>query len=284
MMATLKKSQSQRAGEQDSLLLSRFPGVSPAFFVWFLVSALLVGHSDLGIAQSAAIAESHSNRFHRVYLEAKAHSRKLTNDADAAWQYARACFDRADFAVNDDQRAVIAEEGISASRRAVALQPKSAAGHYYLALNLGQLAQTKLLGALKLIDGMEEAWKKTIELDAKFDYAGAHRSLTLLYRDAPGWPTSVGSRSKARLHIQKALELCPEYPGNQICWHESHIKWGESKTVRTKNASVEERLRLSSAKFTGEQWARDWEEWEERWRKVKAKVGVASARSPRHAE
>ena len=284
MMATLKKSQSRWAGEQDSLLLFRFPGVSPAFFVWFLASALMVGYSTMGAAQSAATVESHSNRFHRVYLEAKSHSRSLTNDADAAWQYARACFDKADFAVNDDQRAAIAEEGISASRRAIVLQPKSAAGHYYLALNLGQLAQTKLLGALKLIDGMEEAWKKTLELDAKFDYAGAHRSLTLLYRDAPGWPTSVGSRSKARLHIQKALELSPEYPGNQICWLESQIKWGETKAVRTQIEAVEEKLKVARSKFTGEQWARDWEEWDERLKRIKTKIGVVPARSPRRAE
>src|SRR5690349_6743691 len=209
MMATPKKTHGRWVGERDSLTLPPFPAVSSALFVWLLVSALVVGHSPSSVAQSATAAESHSNRFHRVYVEAKSHSRKLTNDAEAAWQYARACFDRADFTANDDQRAAFAEEGIAASRRAIALQPNSAAGHYYLALNSGQLAQTKLWGALQLIDGMEEAWKKTIELDAKFDYAGAHRSLTLLYRDAPGWPTSVGSRSKARLHIQKALQLSP---------------------------------------------------------------------------
>jgi hypothetical protein len=246
---------------------------------------MLAGSLALWLVPLAASgAESHSNRVYQIYVKSQAHWESHTNDATAAWQFARACFDWADFAANDDRRAEIAERGIAASRRAIALDSKSAGGHYYLGLNLGQLAQTKLLGALKLIDGMEAAWLKTIELDAKFDYAGAHRSLTLLYRDAPGWPTSVGNRSKARLHIRKALELCPDYPGNQICWVESQLKWGETRAVRTQIAAVEERLRALRVKFAGEKWVRDWEEWDERWRKVKGKVGISPARSPRSAQ
>jgi hypothetical protein len=250
---------------------------------WLFIASLVIGHWAFGCT-AAAGAESHSARFHRVYLQAQARWRQQTNDAEAAWPFAKACFDWADFATNDAQRAAIAEEGIAASRRAIALQPKSAGGHYYLGLNLGQLARTKLLGALKLIDAMEDAWMRTLELDARFDYAGAHRSLTLLYRDAPGWPTSVGNRSKARRHVQKAIELCPEYPGNQICWLESQLKWGETKAVRTQIDAVEQRLKAARLKFTGELWARDWEEWDERWRKIKAQAGVVPARSPRHGE
>ena len=70
------------------------------------------------------------------------------NDAGAAWQFARACFDLADLATNRSARATVAEQGIAASRRAVAREPNLAAAHYYLGMNLGQLAQTKSLGAL----------------------------------------------------------------------------------------------------------------------------------------
>lgn len=234
-----------------------------------------------GRSQSTQAVESHVARFQRLYSEARNHWRAHTNDATAGWQFARACFDWADFAKNDTERAERAEEGIAVSRQAIALDPKSAGAQYYLGLNLGQLAQTKLWGALKLIDSMEAALKATIDLDAKFDYAGAHRSLTLLYRDAPGWPTSVGSRSKARQHLQKALDLAPEYPGNQLCSLESQLKWGETKAVRARIPAVEEKLNAARVTFTGDQWKRDWEEWDERWEKVKAKAGVSPARSSR---
>jgi hypothetical protein len=38
------------------------------------------------------------------------------------------------------------------------------------------------------------------------------------------------------------------------------------------------------ARYTGDDWERDWEDWEARWKRLKAKAGaVANARSPRDA-
>ncbi len=211
-----------------------------------------------------------SNRVHRLYLESRHRWREQTNNAEAAWRFARACFDRADFATNDLQRAAIAEEGIAASRQTIKLQPNSAAGHYYLGLNLGQLAQTKLLGAIKLIEQMEAAWKRTIELDEKFDYAGPRRSLGLLYLDAPGW--SIGSKTKARQHLRKAVELFPDYPDNRLCLLEAELKWGETKTVKAQIDAVEQVLKAARTRLTGEEWEREWQDWNERWQKIKTKA------------
>src|SRR5947208_15493408 len=111
-----------------------------------------------------------------------------------------ACFDWADLVESNSHRAEIAEQGISAARQALKLEPKMGAAHYYLGLNLGQLARTKKIGALKLVGEMEREFLAAIDLDPKFDFAGAHRSLGLLYLDAPGWPASIGNRTKARLH------------------------------------------------------------------------------------
>jgi len=155
-------------------------------------------------------AESHPARVERAFLEAQARYTKHGNDAEAAWQFGLACFDWADLADNNARRAEIAEQGIAASRHAVQLAPNSAASHYYLGLNLGQLAQTKRLGALKLVGEMETEFLAAIAADGKFDFAGAHRSLGLLYLDAPGWPTSIGNRTKARLHLRRAVELSPD--------------------------------------------------------------------------
>lgn len=262
-------------------------GVSPlrawGWAVLFLLGSAAAGFVSPGAAEketpappttsSTNVTETTGQRFERLYSETRRRWQRETNSDEAAWHFARACFDWADIATNDARRAAIAEEGIAASRRAIQLAPKSAAGHYYLGLNLGQLAQTKLWGALKLIDQMESAWFAAVELDPKFDYAGPHRALTLLYRDAPGWPTSVGSRSKARRHLQKAIELSPDYPGNRICWLESLLEWGEVTAVRTHLESVERMLQDARTKFTGEMWARDWEDWDRKWRKIQSRVG-----------
>jgi tetratricopeptide (TPR) repeat protein len=272
----------QSITSMSSLGVSRGGQKSGGFrFTWLLVCGAFFG---LALASRAEESSKPSARFQRLYLETHRHWRQNPTNTGAAWKFARACFDWADFATNDHQRASIAEEGIAASRRAIELQPKSAAAHYYLGLNLGQLAQTKLLGALRLIGEMEAAWHRTLELDPKFDYAGAHRSLTLLYRDAPGWPTSVGNRTKARRHLQKAIALWPDYPGNQLCLLESQLKWGESKAVQSQIPAVDKILQEARAKFTGEEWARDWQEWDERWRRIKIKTGIVTTRSPRHPE
>lgn len=219
-------------------------------------------------------AESSAARVERIFREAGERFHKNTNDADLAWQFGRACFDEADLARDDAQREQLARQGMAACQRAIRLDPKRAAGHYYLALNLGQLARTKTLGALKLVDEMETKLKTAIALEPAFDYAGAHRSLGLLYQDAPGRPVSIGSRTKALQHFQSAVQINPDYPGNRLCLLEAWLKWNEPELVRQNLKVVEEVLRTARGKLTGAEWESSWQEWDERWEKVRSKTGV----------
>jgi len=265
MMATLKKREAK-----DSRKRCR---------AWFCRSAIIL--LSFGILPCARPAESASDRAHRLYVESRRLACAETNNVAAACDFARACFDWADFATNDTQRAAIAEEGIASSRRGIALAPASACPRLYLGLNLGQLARTKLWGALSLLDDMEATWLKAIELDPKFNYAGAHRAVGLLYLEAPGWPISLGSHAKARQHLKKAVELSPDYPDNQLCWLEALLKWDEMKTVVAHTNTVEMVMTAARSKFTGEEWKRDWEDWDDHWQKIKAKVAAARIRSAR---
>ncbi|MCX6930190.1 MAG: hypothetical protein NT154_44320 [Verrucomicrobia bacterium] len=58
-----------------------------------------------------------------------------------------------------------ADQGIAACRLAIMRETNSAPAHYYLGLNLGQLARTKGLGALKLVDQMEREFNRAHDLD-----------------------------------------------------------------------------------------------------------------------
>lgn len=294
MSATLKKVQSPRSKVQGSSREQTPTNSSHRRQLligpWTLVLGIsLLCTPLLSAADTSALPEAssgaHSNRVHRIYVEAKEQFTRDPTNSQTAWQFARACFERADFSTTDAQRGDFAEQGIAASKRAIELNSNSAAAYFYLGVNLGQLARTKLFTALGLLDEMEVAWEKSIALDAKFHYAAAERSLGLLYLDAPGWPLSLGSRSKARQHLQKATERVPDYPENHLCWLEAQLKWGETKTVKAQLATVEIVMQSARTNLTGEQWSRDWEDWDARWKTIKAKTdGSVSIRSPRGAK
>ena len=200
-----------------------------------------------------------------------------------AWQFARTCFDLGDDATNNTERAAIADQGIEAARHAIAEQPGSGPAHYYLGLNLGQLARTKTLGALRLVSQMEREFLEAIRCDAGFDYAGAERSLGLLYRDAPSI-ASIGSRSKSRQHLERAVQLAPDYPENRLNLVESCIKWNDRNAARHELVELEANLAEARKKFSGPQWAASWEDWDNRLVEVRKSLGEPPKPlpSPRH--
>src|SRR5260370_20620318 len=162
----------------------------------------------------------------KTFLDAEPNYKHNPTNAEVAWRFAEATFDWAEYATNSAQRAELAEKGIAASRKAVAGAPHSVAGHYYLGMNLGQLARTKSFGALKLVGQMEHEFTIARDLDEHFDHAGPDRNLGLLYRDAPALG-SIGSRTKARQHLQRAVQLAPDFPENRLNLIEADLKWGD---------------------------------------------------------
>ncbi|MGD0253115.1 MAG: hypothetical protein ABSC01_10520 [Verrucomicrobiota bacterium] len=218
-----------------------------------------------GIA-TAAVAQPTNNpvfaaragaEFHRAQIQLQSD----TNDFAAAWHFARACYDFADFATNDTERATIAVQGIAASRQLLAYRLKSAPGHYYLGMNLGQLARTEILGALKLVREMEREFKTADDLDERFDYAGPARCLGLLYRDAPGWPTSIGSRRKAREWLERAAKLAPDYPENHLNLIESRLKWNDRTGAESELKALDALWSKAQTNFVGEAWEQSWADW-----------------------
>lgn len=192
-------------------------------------------------------------------------------DTEVAWQFARACFDWAEFATNTAQRARIAQLGIKASREVLVRNPDSLQGHYYLGMNLGQLARTKSLGALPIVDEMEVEFKAARALDEKYDNAGSVRNLGLLYLDAPSIG-SIGSRSKARTHLQRAVELAPDFPENHLNLAEARVRWRDLEGARRELNALEAGLVKARADFAGAAWAAAWVDWERRLQKLRTQL------------
>jgi hypothetical protein len=204
----------------------------------------------------------------KVFDAALARKEANSDDPEANWQFGRACFDLAEFATNRTERALLADHGILASLHAISLQSNSAPAHYYLGMNLGQLARTKSLGALKLVNQMEREFLRARELDEKFDQAGPDRSLGMLYLEAPTIG-SVGSHSKAKQHLRRAAELAPKFPENRLNLLEAYLKWGDRPDARVQLKALDELWPAAKASLTGEAWAPSWVDWEKRLQKAR---------------
>jgi hypothetical protein len=248
-----------------------------------VVLVLLAGGGTLfgGEATNRLFAARAEAEWHRAQTQFQLH----TNDPAAAWQLARACFEFNDFATNNAGRAELASQGIAAGRVQLARASNSAPGHYYLALELGRLADTKRnLAAYKMVREMEREFKAAEELDAHFDHGGPARCLGLLYRDAPGWPVSIGSRRKAREWLEYAAKLAPDYPDNHLNLIESCWQWKDREAARDQLKTLDALWPAARTNFVGEAWERDWDDWSSR-RDVlreKLKETPAPATSPRN--
>ena len=244
---------------------------------WFIMFLFLFGLVTTVVAQSAnnpVFAARAAAEFQRAQIQLQSN----TNDFAAAWHFARACYDFADFATNDTERATLAVRGIAASRQLLGRQPKSAPGHYYLGMNLGQLARTEILGALKIVKEMEREFKTANDLDEHFDYAGPARCLGLLYRDAPGWPTSIGSRRKAREWLERAAKLAPDYPENYLNLIESRLNWNERTGAESERKTLDALWPKAQTNFVGQAWEPSWADWTAR--KSAAEQALAQSSSP----
>ena len=235
----------------------------------------------------AAVGEPSTNRLFAVRA-AQAFARAQKNfaehpaDAAAAWQLGRASYDWAEFATNTAQRAAVAQAGIAACRQLLAHEPKSAPNHYYLAMDFGQLAEAEApsLAAYKLVKEIEREFKAAADLDEKYDFAGPPRCLGLLYRDAPIWPISIGSKHKAREWLDRAAALAPDFPENHLNLAEAHVRWHQAVEAEKALKKLEAVWPAARTSLTGEIWEPSWEDWTTRRAAVKADFLKVFKRAP----
>jgi tetratricopeptide (TPR) repeat protein len=218
------------------------------------------------VAETTAYAQG-------IFREAQARYRLEPANGQAAWEFGRACFELAECATNQAQRAEIARQGIAACRQATACASNSAPAHYYLGENLGQMARAKVLEALRLVSLMRREFDLASSLDDHLDNAGPDRNLGQLYRDAPS-VISVGNRAQAEQHLRRAVTLAPDFPDNHLELIEGYLKWGERDKARRELNALEASWPAARAKLTGPAWAQSWADWERQLKEFKTKAGI----------
>jgi len=254
------------------------PLPTPAWFQGFALILLSAG---------AALAQPTTNivfaaRAHEAFVRAQQAFAANAAEPTNAWQLGRASYDWAEFATNSEQRAAAAQAGITACKELVARDPKSAPGHYYLAMDYGELAEAQApsMAAYHLIRDIEREFKTASELNERLDFAGPLRCLGLLYRDAPGWPISIGSKRKAREYLDRAAALAPDFPENQMNLVESHVLWREADEAEKSWQKLAAVWPAARTNWSGVDWEQLWDDWSHRRAVAQAEFQKAFKKPP----
>jgi tetratricopeptide (TPR) repeat protein len=119
------------------------------------------------------------------------------------------------------------EHGVNFGKEAVTLNPRAIYGNYWFASNVGMLGLCRgMMASLASVDPMKKSYEIVLKENEKFFFAGPHRALGRLYHMAPGWPISVGNKTKALHHLEKAVEIAPEFFNNRLYLAELYIDIG----------------------------------------------------------
>ena len=124
-------------------------------------------------------------------------------DFESAWKLARARYWLGGHAPAPERKALL-EAGINAARAAAALQPNRPEGHFWMAANMGSLAESfGLRQGLKYRGDIKDALLIVLKLDPGYQQGSADRALGRWYFKVPG--LFGGSSKKSEEHLRRSL-------------------------------------------------------------------------------
>ena len=122
---------------------------------------------------------------------------------DAAWKMARASYWLGGHAPENERRGFL-EAGIEAARKAAALRPNRPEGHFWLAANMGALAESfGIRAGLRYRKPIRDELELVLKLDPAFMQGSADRALGRWYFKVPG--LFGGSHKQAEAHLRASL-------------------------------------------------------------------------------
>jgi tetratricopeptide (TPR) repeat protein len=123
---------------------------------------------------------------------------------ESAWKLARVTYWLGGHATAADRRAHL-EQGIQAARKAIALEPDRPEGYFWMAANMGTLAESfGLRAGLKYRGSIKQALETVLKIDPAFMNGSADRALGRWYDRVPG--LLGGSNRKAEAHLRASLK------------------------------------------------------------------------------
>jgi hypothetical protein len=129
------------------------------------------------------------------------------NDFESAWKLARACYWLGGHVAEDSRRAQY-ERGIEAGRQASVLQANRPEGFFWMAANMGAMAESfGLRAGIRYRGPVKKALETVLMLDPDFQQGSADRALGRWYQKVPG--LFGGSKGKSVEHLQRSLTYDP---------------------------------------------------------------------------
>ncbi|MCB1141804.1 MAG: tetratricopeptide repeat protein [Leptospiraceae bacterium] len=138
------------------------------------------------------------------------------------------------FEVNDAKKQeLFYEHGVNYGKEAITLNPKAIYGNFWYASNVGMLGLCRgMMASLASVDPMKKSYEIVLKENENFFFAGPHRALGRLYHMAPGWPISVGNKTKALQHLERAIEIGPDFFNNRLYLAELYIDIGQKEKAK----------------------------------------------------
>ena len=138
-------------------------------------------------------------------------SRLTTNprDFESAWKLARAYYWLGTHGLPEPERRPALEAGVAAGRTATAIEPARPEGHFWMAANMGALAESfGLRQGIRYRGAIRDALETVLKIDPAFQQGSADRALGRWYYKVPG--LFGGSDRKSEEHLRKALAYNPQ--------------------------------------------------------------------------
>jgi tetratricopeptide (TPR) repeat protein len=155
-------------------------------------------------------------------------------DFESAWKISRATYWIGKHEPEAAGRRTL-ERGVATGRQAAELQPSRPEGHFWMAANMGALAESYgVRQGLRYRGAIKEALERVLKIDPAFLDGSADRALGRWYHMVPG--LFGGSESKSEEHLRRSLT----YNEHSIL---SRFFLAETLFERNKNTEAIEELR-----------------------------------------
>jgi tetratricopeptide (TPR) repeat protein len=157
-------------------------------------------------------------------------------DFESAWKLARARYWLGGHAPAAERKALF-EDGIAAGRAAAGVEPKRPEGHFWIAANMGALAESfGLRQGIKYRGDIRDELLAVLQIDPAFQKGSADRALGRWYYKVPG--LFGGSRKKSEEHLRRSLTYDPNSTASHFFLAETLLDDGRKDEGRAELQKV----------------------------------------------
>jgi tetratricopeptide (TPR) repeat protein len=166
----------------------------------------------------------------------EARLRANPKDFESAWKLARVRYWLGGHAPEAERKTLL-EMGIEAGRAAIAARADRPEGHFWMAANMGSLAESfGLRQGLKYRRPIKEALETALGIDPAFQQGSPDRALGRWYLKVPG--LFGGSDRKAEEHLRRSLTYNPNSTASRFFLAEALLEMDRDDEARAELQKV----------------------------------------------